>query len=177
MTVAYLIVAHEAPHHLARLLAALRGHDSRIFVHLDAKSDAADFTGLAGDASRERRSPDDRLEDVLVRAERVPEELHDGRVPPGEVEDVAGGGARQCPPRVAPVRHEPAETGGHVAVARHDAGLHEQPQRLLADRPLTRRAQAVHAESEKRLAPAGRGHGGEVDELLLGPLGEVPGDV
>lgn len=49
MTVAYLIVAHEAPHHLARLLAALRGHDSRIFVHLDAKSDAADFTGLAGD--------------------------------------------------------------------------------------------------------------------------------
>lgn len=44
MRIAYLILAHQNPRHLSRLLAALRNRDDFCFVHLDKKSDATQFS-------------------------------------------------------------------------------------------------------------------------------------
>lgn len=49
MRLAYLILAHHNPLHLRRLVRALGGTAAGIFVHLDAKADAAPFrAALAG---------------------------------------------------------------------------------------------------------------------------------
>lgn len=48
MTVAYLVLAHTAPAHLGRLIAALSSESSSIFVHVDRKSDLDTFRHLAG---------------------------------------------------------------------------------------------------------------------------------
>lgn len=48
MRIAYLILAHNNPAHLRRLIGRLRAPESRFFVHIDAKSDIAPFRALAG---------------------------------------------------------------------------------------------------------------------------------
>jgi len=47
MKIAYLIAAHANPLHLARLVDRLTFAENRCFVHIDAKSDALAFKGLA----------------------------------------------------------------------------------------------------------------------------------
>ncbi|MDQ1425119.1 MAG: hypothetical protein QOD72_2617 [Acidimicrobiaceae bacterium] len=47
MKVAYLVLAHTAPAHLSRLIAALSSESSTIFVHVDQKSDLDAFRHLA----------------------------------------------------------------------------------------------------------------------------------
>jgi Core-2/I-Branching enzyme len=44
---AYLILAHEDPKHLQRLIGALDAEWARFYVHIDAKSDIAAFAGVA----------------------------------------------------------------------------------------------------------------------------------
>ena len=47
--VAFLVLAHHQPRHVARLAAALAHPDARVFLHVDAKSDLAPFReALAG---------------------------------------------------------------------------------------------------------------------------------
>ncbi len=46
--IAYLVLAHENPKHLRRLLAALASDAAACFVHLDAKARAQDFAQSAG---------------------------------------------------------------------------------------------------------------------------------
>ncbi len=48
--IAYLILAHHEPAHLARLVRSLRDSRSAFFIHVDAKSDIAPFEGLAREA-------------------------------------------------------------------------------------------------------------------------------
>lgn len=48
MKIAYLVLAHDKPAHLERLLKALCDKDCRAFVHLDAKSDRDLFTIPSG---------------------------------------------------------------------------------------------------------------------------------
>ena len=43
MQIAYLILAHHQPNHLARLIRALDGPECSFFVHIDAKADEAMF--------------------------------------------------------------------------------------------------------------------------------------
>jgi hypothetical protein len=43
MRVAYLILAHDTPNHLKRLVGALNTPDSRFFIHVDRKSDLERF--------------------------------------------------------------------------------------------------------------------------------------
>jgi hypothetical protein len=43
MTVAFLVMAHQHPAHLARLVERLRGPGCRIYLHVDRKSDRAPF--------------------------------------------------------------------------------------------------------------------------------------
>lgn len=46
MKVAYLILAHHQPQHLARLVDALKADWSSIFIHIDAKADISKFRSL-----------------------------------------------------------------------------------------------------------------------------------
>jgi hypothetical protein len=46
MTVAYLVVAHDNPGHLRRLVSALSSPSSKCFVHIDRKSSLKKFHGL-----------------------------------------------------------------------------------------------------------------------------------
>jgi len=48
MKIAYLIVAHNTPRHLRRLITTLSSIPSRIFIHLDKKSNVEDFSGIKG---------------------------------------------------------------------------------------------------------------------------------
>jgi hypothetical protein len=48
VNIAYLISAHNNPAHLKRLIAALQAPNTRIFVHIDRKSDFAAFQHLVG---------------------------------------------------------------------------------------------------------------------------------
>ena len=43
MKIAFLVLAHDRPSHLGRLLQAISDEDCRAFVHIDAKSDIAQF--------------------------------------------------------------------------------------------------------------------------------------
>src|SRR6185503_994878 len=43
MKIAYLILAHNTPRHLSRLVAALSSESSDFFIHIDRKSNADDF--------------------------------------------------------------------------------------------------------------------------------------
>jgi hypothetical protein len=47
--IAYLVLAHENPKHLARLLDSLSSESSVIFVHIDRKSPADAFAGIRGE--------------------------------------------------------------------------------------------------------------------------------
>lgn len=49
MKIAYLILAHNNPRHLERMIAALRCDNSRFFVHIDGKSDIANFEDSIND--------------------------------------------------------------------------------------------------------------------------------
>src|SRR3954454_5957636 len=49
MKIAYLILAHENPRLLSRTIAALSNSESRFFVHIDRKSDLADFIAVGAD--------------------------------------------------------------------------------------------------------------------------------
>lgn len=49
MKIAYLVLAHNTPNHLRRLISALSTPSSTFFIHLDQKSDMAPFAGLAAD--------------------------------------------------------------------------------------------------------------------------------
>ncbi len=46
MKIAYLILAHDHPRHLQRLVDALSSPDNLVYVHLDAKTDIAPFLGI-----------------------------------------------------------------------------------------------------------------------------------
>jgi hypothetical protein len=48
VAVAFLVLAHDQPAHLARLIEALAGGATRFFVHVDAKVDVAPFRTLIG---------------------------------------------------------------------------------------------------------------------------------
>ena len=56
MNVAYLITAHDNPEHLRRLVAALSSPSSKLFVHIDRKSNVGEFSGL--EASHIDLTPD-----------------------------------------------------------------------------------------------------------------------
>ncbi|MGX8882594.1 beta-1,6-N-acetylglucosaminyltransferase [Methylovorus sp. SPW-M1] len=47
MKIAYLILAHNTPHHLKRLIEALASDDAYFFIHLDAKSDMNKYSDIA----------------------------------------------------------------------------------------------------------------------------------
>jgi Core-2/I-Branching enzyme len=49
MNIAYLILAHNNPGHLARLTQALATENSAIFIHIDKKADIRPFLELAGE--------------------------------------------------------------------------------------------------------------------------------
>jgi Core-2/I-Branching enzyme len=49
MKIAYLILAHNNPEHLARLTRALTTRNSTIFVHIDRKADIRPFLGISGE--------------------------------------------------------------------------------------------------------------------------------
>ena len=49
MKIAYLILAHHRPAHLHKLVTALSSRSSSIFIHLDKKSNADDFSSITGD--------------------------------------------------------------------------------------------------------------------------------
>lgn len=51
MAVAFLVLAHDQPDHLARLIAALAGGPTRFFVHVDAKIDVEPFRARLGGRS------------------------------------------------------------------------------------------------------------------------------
>lgn len=58
MRIAYLILAHNTPRHLPRLIQALRSESSEFFVHLDRKSRSRRFRGAMAEPAqfiRERR--------------------------------------------------------------------------------------------------------------------------
>ena len=59
MKVAYLILAHNNPRHLQRLLGALFSNSSAFFIHIDRKSTLTDFLNING-------------ENVQVSEERIP---------------------------------------------------------------------------------------------------------
>jgi hypothetical protein len=46
--IAYLVLAHNTPNHLRRLIAALSTGSSGFFIHIDEKSDIGDFSGIGG---------------------------------------------------------------------------------------------------------------------------------
>jgi hypothetical protein len=48
LKIAYLILAHNAPRHLKRLIAALQSPSASVFIHLDSKSDLQQFEHLRG---------------------------------------------------------------------------------------------------------------------------------
>lgn len=48
MKIAYLILAHNTPKHLQRLITALSSGSSSFFIHLDKKSNIDDFLGIKG---------------------------------------------------------------------------------------------------------------------------------
>jgi hypothetical protein len=47
MKIAYLILAHNTPNHISRLIRALDSPHARFFIHVDLKSDIASFEGLS----------------------------------------------------------------------------------------------------------------------------------
>ena len=49
MKIAYLILAHNTPNHLRRLISALSTPSCAFFIHLDQKSSMEPFAGLAAD--------------------------------------------------------------------------------------------------------------------------------
>ena len=49
MKIAYLILAHNTPKHVQRLVSALSASSSSFFIHVDRKSNLADFAGIKGD--------------------------------------------------------------------------------------------------------------------------------
>jgi hypothetical protein len=49
MRIAYLILAHNNPKHLQRLITALSSNSSACFIHIDCKSDLEIFSGIHGD--------------------------------------------------------------------------------------------------------------------------------
>ncbi len=49
MKIAYLILTHNTPKHLQRLVSALSTSSARFFIHVDKKSRLAHFTGITGD--------------------------------------------------------------------------------------------------------------------------------
>ena len=52
MKIAYLILAHGSPKHLARLVAALSSSSADFFIHVDRKSDILPFAAIQGQAIR-----------------------------------------------------------------------------------------------------------------------------
>ena len=48
MKIAYLILAHNTPKHLRRLIKALSSNSSSFFIHLDKESNVDDFLGIKG---------------------------------------------------------------------------------------------------------------------------------
>ena len=48
MKIAYLVLAHANPKHLAKMVAFLSSGDSSVFVHIDRKSDTSDFQAIKG---------------------------------------------------------------------------------------------------------------------------------
>ena len=60
MKIAYLIVAHNNPMHLLRLIRALSSSSSSFFIHIDRKSNLDDFANINGD-------------NVYVSQERIPD--------------------------------------------------------------------------------------------------------
>jgi len=57
MKIAYLVLAHDSPRHLERLVGALSSSSSALFIHIDKKSRLARFPHFSGDGivvSRER---------------------------------------------------------------------------------------------------------------------------
>ena len=52
MKIAYLILAHGSPKHLARLVAALSSNSATFFIHVDRKSDILPFAAIQGQAIR-----------------------------------------------------------------------------------------------------------------------------
>jgi hypothetical protein len=46
MKIAYLILAHNTPNHLRRLIKSLSSTSSSFFIHLDKKSNAKEFLGI-----------------------------------------------------------------------------------------------------------------------------------
>jgi len=48
MNLAYLVLAHHQPQHLARLIRTLNSPGTRFFVHLDGRAPMRDFTSIAG---------------------------------------------------------------------------------------------------------------------------------
>ena len=48
MKIAYLIIAHDNPKHLQRLINALSSESSAFFIHIDLKSNMDDFSGISG---------------------------------------------------------------------------------------------------------------------------------
>ncbi len=49
MKIAYLILAHNNPKHLQRLVTALSSDSAGFFIHLDKKSNVANFSSIVGD--------------------------------------------------------------------------------------------------------------------------------
>ncbi len=49
MKIAYLIVAHNNPEHLRRLITALSSNSASFFIHIDKKSDIDPFLSIKGD--------------------------------------------------------------------------------------------------------------------------------
>ncbi len=49
MNTAYLILAHNTPEHLSRLISALRTDSAHFFVHVDRKARLSDFTAASSD--------------------------------------------------------------------------------------------------------------------------------
>ncbi|GAA4021051.1 beta-1,6-N-acetylglucosaminyltransferase [Actimicrobium antarcticum] len=52
MKIAYLVLAHDKPRHLQRLITALSSASASFFVHIDKKSESADFEAIKGDRIR-----------------------------------------------------------------------------------------------------------------------------
>jgi hypothetical protein len=52
VNVAYLVLAHNTPRHLGRLITALSTSSSNFFIHVDKKSTADDYSSIRGDNVR-----------------------------------------------------------------------------------------------------------------------------
>lgn len=48
MKIAYLVLAHNNPKHLLRLIKSLSSNSSSFFIHIDSKSNLSEFAGIDG---------------------------------------------------------------------------------------------------------------------------------